>query len=92
MSASVVNNTEELFSSSLLDDLDLERCQASFNPQLSTRNPGPGLRVRSLNMDDYDRGFLELLGQLTSVGDISREAWSQRYSLVFSKQDLTYKF
>ena len=38
-------------------------------------------------MDDYDRGFLELLGQLTSVGNISREAWSQRYILqVFSKQ------
>merc|ERR1719480_732586 len=30
-------------------------------------------------MDDYDRGFLELLGQLTSVGNISREAWSQRW-------------
>ena len=45
----------------------------------NSRNPGPGLRVRSLNIDDYDRGFLELLGQLTSVGNISREAWSQRF-------------
>ena len=36
-------------------------------------------------MDDYDRGFLELLGQLTSVGNISREAWSQRYIRIFSK-------
>ena len=44
----------------------------------NSRNPGPGLRLRSLNIDDYDRGFLGLLGQLTSVGNISREAWSQR--------------
>ena len=47
-----------------------------------SRNPGTGLRVRSLNIDDYDRGFLELLGQLTSVGNISREAWTQRYLCV----------
>lgn len=79
MSASVANKTVELFSSSLLDDLDLESCQATFKPQLSARNPGTGLRVRSLNIDDYDRGFLELLGQLTSVGNISREAWTQRW-------------
>ena len=45
------------------------------------RNPGAGLRVRSLNINDYDRGFLELLGQLTSVGHISREAWTQRYKM-----------
>ena len=37
MSASVANKTEELFSSSLLDDLDLESCQATFKPQLSAR-------------------------------------------------------
>ena len=37
MSASVVNNTEELFPSSLLDDLDLESGKASFDPQLSSR-------------------------------------------------------
>jgi len=28
---------------------------------------------------DYERGFLQLLGELTSVGDISREAWEARF-------------
>merc|ERR1712066_103772 len=83
MSASVVNTaintSEELFPSSLLDDLKIENYQASFNNPFNVRNPGPGLTVRSLNIGDYDRGFLELLGQLTSVGKITREAWNQRW-------------
>jgi glucosamine-phosphate N-acetyltransferase len=29
---------------------------------------------------DYERGFLQLLGQLTSVGNISREAWDARFN------------
>ena len=30
-------------------------------------------------IQDYERGFLQLLGELTSVGDISREAWEARF-------------
>merc|ERR1711862_795360 len=56
-------------------DLDLALSAASFSPPLTISSPGEGLRVRSLCVEDYDRGFLELLGQLTSVGNISREEW-----------------
>ena len=55
-----------------LKDLELERCGAKFDPALSVRSPGEGLRVRPLCLEDYDRGFLQLLAQLTTVGDISR--------------------
>ena len=55
-----------------LKDLELERCGAKFDPALSVRSPGEGLRVRPLCVEDYDRGFLQLLAQLTTVGDISR--------------------
>ncbi|XP_050693141.1 probable glucosamine 6-phosphate N-acetyltransferase isoform X2 [Eriocheir sinensis] len=41
--------------------------------------PGPGLRVRPLCKADYDRGFLQLLAQLTKVGDISREKFEERF-------------
>merc|ERR1712025_1244947 len=60
-------------------DLDLGSYQAKFEPPLSVKNPGEGLKVRPLCLEDYDRGFLQLLGQLTSVGDISREQWQQRW-------------
>ena len=69
----------EMFPSSILEDLDLGSCQAKFDPPLSVKNPGEGLKVRPLCLEDYDRGFLQLLGQLTSVGEISREQWQQRW-------------
>ena len=35
--------------------------------------------LRSLCLEDYDRGYLALLSQLTSVGEISREQWEDRW-------------
>ena len=70
---------DELFPSHVLTDLDLSQSAATFNPPLTVSSPGEGLRVRSLCLEDYDRGFLELFGQLTSVGNISREEWEVRF-------------
>lgn len=46
---------------------------------VTSLSPGPGLRVRPLSKGDYDRGFLQLLAQLTKVGDISREQFEERF-------------
>jgi len=71
----------ELFDSSLLTGLDtLQSTQIPFPPGLTVANPGEGLRVRPLCVGDWDRGFLELLGQLTTVGEISRDQWEDRFS------------
>merc|ERR1719320_459543 len=74
----------ELFPSNILTDLDLTNCSAFFNPLISISSPGESLRVRSLCLEDYDCGFLELLGQLTSVGNISREQWEARFQAMKS--------
>jgi len=91
MSASVVVNAStsfiqvedesrtELFPSNVLADLDLNASSAIFNPALSVANPGESLVVRSLCLEDYDRGYLSLLSQLTSVGEITREEWEARW-------------
>merc|ERR1711971_1481333 len=72
MSASVVVNAStsfiqvedesrtELFPSNVLADLDLNASSATFNPALSVASPGEGLVVRSLCLEDYDRGYLSL--------------------------------
>ena len=73
------NNDTPLFPTSLLDDLDITGSGVKFDPVLSVSSPGEGLLVRSLSLEDYDRGFLELLGQLTSVDEISRDQWEQRW-------------
>lgn len=60
----------DLFEPSLLLSLDLSRHPCTFQPPLSVQAPGEGLRVRPLNSGDYGRGFLQLLGQLTTVGEV----------------------
>merc|ERR1712226_1334909 len=69
----------EMFPSEILADLDLSSGQATFSPALTVSDPGSGLMLRSLCLEDYDRGYLTLLSQLTTVGDISREEWEARW-------------
>ncbi|KAL2911511.1 Glucosamine-phosphate N-acetyltransferase-like protein [Polyrhizophydium stewartii] len=39
-----------------------------------------GFVVRPLHPSDYEKGFLEVLGMLTSVGKMSKERFMERYS------------
>jgi len=77
----VINNNDEeaMYDSSLLLGLDLTQCQAVFSPPLTVLSPGEGLRLRPLQLGDYRAGFLQILGQLTKVGDISEEQWEERF-------------
>ena len=68
-----------LYPRSLLESVDLTLSPAIFRPQLSVAQPGESLLVRPLAREDFSRGFLQLLGQLTTVGDVSREAWDTRF-------------
>eukprot|EP00090_Calanus_glacialis_P005829 TRINITY_DN14538_c0_g1_i2.p1 TRINITY_DN14538_c0_g1~~TRINITY_DN14538_c0_g1_i2.p1 ORF type:complete len:216 (-),score=92.36 TRINITY_DN14538_c0_g1_i2:339-986(-) len=73
------NDEEAIYDSSLLLGLDLSQGHGVFNPPLSVLNPGDGLRLRPLQLADYSSGFLQLLGQLTKVGEISEEQWEERF-------------
>lgn len=44
------------------------------------------LVLRSLEEADYDKGYLALLAQLTTVGEISREAWRARFAEIAARQ------
>ena len=79
------NEDAFMFDPGLLSDLDLSSSVASFHPPLSVSDPGEGLRLRPLQMGDFRLGFLQLLGQLTSVGEISEEQWQRRFSDMRSK-------
>lgn len=58
----------ELFNSSVLDRLSLSHID--------------GLLIRPLKSEDYDRGFLQLLAQLTEVGNINREQFLNRFHMM----------
>lgn len=68
--------TEEcdLYDAGLISKLDFNRTKTKFDPPITAVNTGETwLKVRPLNVADYDRGFLQLLSQLTDVGTVSRE-------------------
>merc|ERR1712142_1088557 len=75
------NDDEEfLYDPELIQKVDLTRAKCNFDPMVSSpANPGEGLQVRPLGSKDYDRGFLEILGQLTTVGSISKEEFLRRF-------------
>jgi glucosamine-phosphate N-acetyltransferase len=46
--------------------------------------------IRPMRRSDYNRGYLDVLRVLTTVGDISEEAWNQRYEWITSRNDEYY--
>ena len=48
-----------------------------------------GYQLRALRRTDFDAGFLDCLRVLTTVGDIPKEKWEERYDWI-ARQDGTY--
>ncbi|VDM81670.1 unnamed protein product [Strongylus vulgaris] len=49
-----------------------------------------GFHVRPLKLSDYDNGFLDVLAQLTTVGEVSRGAFEERFRSMSSTRPLAY--
>jgi glucosamine-phosphate N-acetyltransferase len=47
-------------------------------------------QFRPLLRDDYDRGILDVLGQLTVVGDVTKVSFEERFDWLFPKHNDTY--
>ncbi|CAG2235221.1 glucosamine 6-phosphate N-acetyltransferase-like [Mytilus galloprovincialis] len=72
---------EPLFDPSILRELDFEhKSRATYNPNISPQNPGEMLKLRPLYKSDYDKGYMNLLSQLTKVGNVSREEFEARFN------------
>ncbi|XP_019865021.1 probable glucosamine 6-phosphate N-acetyltransferase [Aethina tumida] len=71
---------EFLFDPELLKNLDWKSVSYALSPFITNEAPGePWLLVRPLKIEDYDKGYLELLSQLTSVGNITRTQFEKQY-------------
>ncbi|KAJ6015248.1 Glucosamine 6-phosphate N-acetyltransferase [Penicillium herquei] len=46
--------------------------------------------IRPLRRSDYQRGYLDVLRVLTTVGEISEEQWNKRYEWISSRNDEYY--
>ncbi|GBP65936.1 Probable glucosamine 6-phosphate N-acetyltransferase [Eumeta japonica] len=73
--------SEYLYSPDLLLRLDFTKSPAQFSPHISAAQPGESwMVVRPLQRSDYDKGFMQLLSQLTSVGNITRKQFDDRFT------------
>lgn len=71
--------SEYLYRPEILQKLDFSKSPATFNPKISATNPGAEwMVVRPLQRADYDKGFLQLLSQLTNTGSITRKQFDGR--------------
>lgn len=77
-----------LYDPRVLLQLNFHKSPAKFDPFISAAAPGETwLKVRPLKDGDYDRGFLQLLSQLTAVGDVSRTQFLTRFSQMKASGD-----
>ncbi|CAK1583511.1 unnamed protein product [Parnassius mnemosyne] len=75
------HQSEYLYRPDILQKLDFNKSPAVFNPRISTVNPGADwMVVRPLQRGDFDKGFLQLLSQLTSTGSITRKQFDERFT------------
>lgn len=75
-----------LFDSKLLEDLDI----ANFVGSKNLTNLQKCFKVRPLCQSDYEKGYIDLLSQLTKVGDISFEQFSARFNAMKSCPNTYY--
>jgi len=61
-----------------------------FSPSMIPRHEDPELLARPLHIGDFDRGYVQLLNQLTDAGVVTREAWQSRFREMQAAKDVYY--
>lgn len=64
--------------------------KVTFKSDISPANPGDSLLMRPLHLEDYDRGYLQLLSQLTTVGSVSRKLFEEQFNAYKACPDSYY--
>ncbi|XP_076441691.1 putative glucosamine 6-phosphate N-acetyltransferase [Babylonia areolata] len=87
-----VNGTEEvyLYDPEVLTKLNFADCKKIYKNGVSPTNPGEGLIIRPLALSDFDKGYMQLLQQLTKVGDVPQEKFEDRFRQMKSCPDTYY--
>lgn len=69
-----------LFDPLLLTQIDWDSKKANFKNNVSIHNPGDDLVVRPLKISDYENGYMQLLSELTVIGDVDKETFTKRFN------------
>lgn len=72
-----------LFDPSILRNIPWsQESQAKFKGGISAHSPGEDLLIRPLHIEDYHKGFLNVLAMLTSVGSVSEAQFLRRFAMM----------
>lgn len=80
----------ELFDSNLLKELEFSDSPVNFSNGISNNNPGESLVMRSLKTSDFDKGYIQLLGQLTDASNTTKEMFLERFHSMRGCKDTYY--
>lgn len=73
------SDSNVLFNDAPLKKLDTSECSFFKNHGMSYPHVGNGLLARPLERSDYDKGYLDLLSQLTKVGNYSKIKYETQF-------------
>jgi len=69
-----------MYDPSILERISWDKeSQAKFKTGISPMCPGEGLILRPLHREDYHKGVLDILSQLTSVGTVTETAFESQF-------------
>lgn len=86
--------TKPIMNSTVTTVLDIDTDGPLFpasliSPEVISALP-PDYTIRPLRRSDYNRGYLDVLRVLTTVGEISEDQWNQRYEWIRARNDEYY--
>ena len=68
-----------LFNADLLNSIKESDLKIFKDRGLSHKSPGSGLAVRPLHREDFDKGYMELLSQLTKTGEVDKVRFEAQF-------------
>ncbi|BFZ12275.1 hypothetical protein BsWGS_15314 [Bradybaena similaris] len=81
---------EPLFDPEVLEQIDASQFKAKYKSISKPLTPEDNLRIRPLQLGDFDKGYLDLLQQLTTVGDVTRDQFVDRFQKMKACPDSYY--
>ncbi|XP_014247341.2 glucosamine 6-phosphate N-acetyltransferase isoform X1 [Cimex lectularius] len=76
------NKSEGIYSSEIYGKLNLHEVSTKFKSPIDVLRPAHNLKVRPLEIGDFERGYLDLLGQLTDVGHVPADTFDDTFRLM----------
>ncbi|XP_048731148.1 glucosamine 6-phosphate N-acetyltransferase-like isoform X2 [Ostrea edulis] len=71
-----------IYSPELLEEIDFEKEHlATYDPPISLTNPGPNLKLRPLQLSDYNKGYMDLLLSALYMQDsaVTQQEFKERW-------------